>query len=200
MARIRRFNEETLFDCAQEAFWVNGYDQTSIEQISQASGVGNGSIYAAYGSKLSLFLAVFSRYCAGRVELVTGVVDSHVGSFEAAVAYYLDEIVADCTSHPDRRGCLMLNSLAELGNRFPEVVEVGARAVADMERVLSLRVVESVDAGELDIETEQIDPLGAHIVLVSQGLIQLSRFGVPVERLRSIAQTSSRMTALVHAA
>ncbi|MEF2977594.1 TetR/AcrR family transcriptional regulator [Subtercola sp. YIM 133946] len=200
MGRKRRFDEESLLDCAQERFWVQGYDQTSIDDISRCSGVGNGSIYAAYGNKLGLFLAVFNRYCNGRVELVSNVVDAHVGTFEAAVANYLDEIVAECTSYPDRRGCLMLNSLAELGTRFPDVVAVGSATVTGMERVLARRVEKSVEAGEITLAPDAIEPLGAHIVLVSQGLIQLSRFGVGVERLQSIAATSSRMSALLSAA
>jgi len=196
MARTRRFDEQLLLDCAQEAFWVSGYEQTSIEEISTASGVGNGSIYAAYGSKLGLFLAVFSRYCEGRVQLVDTVVGSHHGSFESAVANYLDAIVADCTARDDFRGCLMLNSLAELGSRFPEVVVIGSRTVAEMDRVLERRVAAGVQSGELELADDEIEPLGAHIVMVSQGLIQLSRIGVPAERLRAIAASTGRMPGL----
>jgi AcrR family transcriptional regulator len=200
MARTRRFDEQSLLDCAQEAFWVNGYDRTSIEDVSVASGVGNGSIYAAYGSKLGLFLAVFSRYCEGRVELVDSVVSAHTGDFESTVAHYLDEIVADCTSHDDRRGCLMLNSLAELGSRFPDVVTVGTRTISAMEKVVADRIAEKVANGEIDLDNEQVDALSAHIVLVSQGLISLSHIGVPKARLSAIAATSSRMTSLLGAA
>ena len=200
MARTRRFDEQLLLDCAQEAFWVNGYDRTSIEDVSVASGVGNGSIYAAYGSKLTLFLAVFSRYCAARVELVDGVVSAHSGDFESTVANYLDEIVADCTSHDDRRGCLMLNSLAELGSRFPEVVTVGVRTIGEMETVIGARVAEKVATGEISLDPDQIAPLSTHIVLVSQGLISMSRMGVPATKLRAIATTSSRMSSLLGAA
>jgi AcrR family transcriptional regulator len=200
MARTRRFDEQLLLDCAQERFWVNGYDRTSIEDVSAASGVGNGSIYAAYGNKLGLFLAVFSRYCAGRVELVDSVVREHTGDFESTVANYLDGIVADCTSHDDRRGCLMLNSLAELGSRFPDVVTVGARTIDAMEKVIGDRVAETVANGEIQLSSEQVAALSAHIVLVSQGLISLSHIGVPKARLSAIAATSSRMTALLGAA
>lgn len=200
MGRIRRFDEQRLLDCAQEAFWTTGYDRTSIEQVSAASGVGNGSIYAAYGTKLGLFLAVFERYCEGRVSLVQDVVNRHEGDFESAVADYLDAIVADCTSHDDRRGCLMLNSIAELGSRFPEVLIIGNRTVTAMEASVGTRVRAGVDGGEILLDPDDVDAMSAHIVLVSQGLIQLSRLGVAEERLRSIAVTSSRLTALLHAA
>ena len=199
MARTRRFDEQSLLDCAQEIFWVRGYDRTSIEEVSAASGVGNGSIYAAYGSKLGLFLAVFGRYCDGRVALVESVIRSHEGSFEEAVANYLDEIVADCTSHADRRGCLMVNSLTELATRFPDVLAIGTRAVSRMDEIVGARVASAVAAGELELAPDEIEPLGAQIVLVSQGLIQLSRTGATPERLRSIAAAAT-MRAAVRAA
>jgi AcrR family transcriptional regulator len=200
MSRPRSFDERRLLDCAQEQFWVNGYSPTRIEAVSAASGVGNGSIYAAYGSKLGLFLAVFSRYCAGRVALAESVVSAHEGDFESAVAAYLDAIVADCTAHPDHRGCLMLNTLAELGAHHPEVVVIGRDTLDAMERVIAGRIARGIADGELALDEGDIAPLSAHVVLVSQGLIALSRTGVPAERLHAIAATSSRMTARLHAA
>lgn len=200
MARPRRFDEDVLLSRAQEQFWSNGYDRTSIEDIATASGVGNGSLYSAYGSKLGLFLAVFRRYCEGRVTLVDEVISGHEGSFESAVAHYLDEIVADCTAGPDRRGCLMLNSLAELGGRFPEVAQIGRESVGAMRRIVAGRVHSAVADGEISIADTEADALAAHIVLVSQGLIQLSRIGASLDELHSIAATSTRMSALAHSA
>jgi TetR/AcrR family transcriptional repressor of nem operon len=200
MGRPRRFDEPQLLDAAQERFWTRGYDRTSIEDVAAASGVGNGSIYAAYTNKLGLFLAVFERYCAGRVALVQQVVAGHTGPFEEAVGHYLDAIVAECTGWQDRRGCLMLNSVAELASRFPEVVSVGRRTMTAMEDVLSDRVAVAVADHELDLAPEQVRPLGAHILLVSQGLIQLSRIGMPDTHLQSVAALSSRLSALRAAA
>jgi len=197
MTRPRQFDEELLLDRAQERFWVSGYDRTSIDDISTASGVGNGSIYAAYGSKLALFLVIFRRYCEQRVSLVDSVIGSHSGSFESAVANYLEQIILDCGSYPDHRGCLMLNSLSDLALRFPEVVNVGRESMTAMERIVSARVHEAVEAGELRLSPEEADSLGAHIVLVSQGLIQMDRIGVSGDHLREIAATSTRMSTLL---
>jgi AcrR family transcriptional regulator len=195
MARTRRFDEERLLECALDAFWRNGYDRTSIDDVSTASGVGNGSIYAAYGSKLGLFLAVFSRYCENRVELVEGALPASPVPFEQAVAHYLDVVVADCTAHDDRRGCLMLNSLTDLATRFPEVVSIGRAAMDRMNAAVGRRVRQAAHDGELSLEPGEEDALAAHIVLVSQGLIQLSRIGVEPARLREIAATATRSTA-----
>lgn len=200
MGRPRSFDEGQLLDCAQEIFWTNGYTATRVEDIGRRSGIGNGSIYAAYGSKLGLFLAVFERYCASRVALVDSVVGAHTGTFEDAVNTYLDAIIVDCTAHPDRRGCLMLNSITELGSRHPEVVDIGGRTILSLEAILRRRVLDAIAEGELAIPAEESASLGAHIVLVSQGLIQLSRAGASTQKLHAIARTSSRMSSLLSAA
>jgi AcrR family transcriptional regulator len=197
MTRPRQFDEELLLERAQDRFWVGGYDRTSIDDISRVSGVGNGSIYAAYGSKLALFLEVFRRYCAQRVALVESVIDAHDGDFESAVANYLEQIILDCGSHPDHRGCLMLNSLSDLALRFPEVVEVGRESMTAMEGIVTARVLRAVEAGELDLDPQEAEALGAHIVLVSQGLIQMDRIGVDGDHLREIAATSTRLSSLL---
>ncbi|MGD8194888.1 TetR/AcrR family transcriptional regulator [Herbiconiux sp. P18] len=194
MARPRRFDEERLLACALEAFWQGGYDRTSIDDISSESGVGNGSIYAAYGSKLGLFLAVFSRYCDGRVELVERSLGGSNGApFSEAVERYLDDVVNDCTSHDDRRGCLMLNSLADLTGRFPEVLDLAQASIRRMEDAMAGRARQAVDAGRLDLGSDPraAEALGAHVVLVSQGLIQLSRIGIEPSRLHGIAAAAA---------
>ena len=70
MARPRSFDDDALRAAALQAFWSHGYERTAIGDIAEASGVGNGSIYGAYGSKLGLFLVVFEAYCRSRIELV----------------------------------------------------------------------------------------------------------------------------------
>ncbi|NQX10594.1 TetR/AcrR family transcriptional regulator [Microbacteriaceae bacterium VKM Ac-2855] len=200
MPRPRRFDEYVLLDGAQELFWKRGYEQTSIDDVARVTGVGNGSIYAAYGSKLGLFVAVFRRYCAGRVALVESVVATEHGDFAAVVAGFLEAIVVDCTGRDDRRGCLMLNGLAELSARFPDVGVIGYEAMARMNDVLAVRVRSAIEANEIRLDPDEAYAVGAHLVVVSQGLINLSRIGVSPDELRSIAAASVRMTAGLRAA
>ncbi|MFJ2369870.1 TetR/AcrR family transcriptional regulator [Microbacterium sp. NPDC087665] len=200
MARPRSFDEQVLLDGAQDLFWKNGYERTSIDEIAATAGVGNGSIYSAYKSKLGLFIAVFERYCDSRVALVDEILAGHDGPFEDAVENYLDEIIRDCTAHEDRRGCLMLNSIAELGSRFPEVLAIGARSNARMEDLLVARVASSANSGEIRLGTDGIRPLAAHIVLVSQGIIHLSRTGVAVAKLREVVAAARDLTARLRTA
>lgn len=185
MARPRKFDEQALLDAATELFWSQGYDETSVDDVSTASGVGNGSIYAAYGSKQGLFLAVFERYCDRRAAFVEGVMDASYDSAREAARAFFDAIIVDCSTQPGRRGCLMINSMASLGPKVPEVAAAGRRSTARMEQSLTDRLSEVLERSGDELAT-----VSANLVLVSQGLIQLSRQGVPRERLDEIAAVS----------
>ncbi|MEV2219850.1 TetR/AcrR family transcriptional regulator [Nocardia vinacea] len=188
MGRPRQFDESNLLDAATELFWSKGFDETSVEDVSRATGVGNGSIYAAYGNKRGLFLTAFERYCERRARFVREVVTSAPGTPRAAVRALFRAVIDDCAAHPDRRGCLMINSIAQLGTRIPEVATIGTRTTTAMEEGVAdrLRVAAPDNA---DLAT--LSALSAHIIVISQGLIQLSRLGIPTSRLQEIADISS---------
>ncbi|MET8466379.1 TetR/AcrR family transcriptional regulator [Micromonospora zamorensis] len=45
-----------------EVFRTKGYEGTSMRDLAEATGLGSGSIYAAFGSKDGLYLAVLDLY------------------------------------------------------------------------------------------------------------------------------------------
>jgi len=193
MGRTRQFNEEALIEAATQLFWTQGYDATSLGQLADSTGTGNGSIYVAYGSKLGLFTAVFALYCSSRVDVVRDAMASDPGSARTAVEYFFATIIADCASQPSRRGCLMLNSLSELGIREPSIRATCDRTTAAMELLVARRLLAGLESGQLVATPEECETLGAQVVLVSQGLIQMSRLDTPESKLISVAATSAAM-------
>lgn len=192
MARTREFDEQALLAGAQELFWSRGFDDVSVEQITAATGVANGSIYAAYGTKLGIFLAVLERYADQRVRLVEDVLASATGREADVVRAYLEAIIGECASQPDRRGCLMINSVGQLGHRVPEVTTITARSTHRMTAAIARRIGADDRQDFRHLDKAGLSLLGAHIVVVSQGLIQLSRLGTSRARLRKLADVSCR--------
>ncbi|MEU6580181.1 TetR/AcrR family transcriptional regulator [Nocardia sp. NPDC046763] len=189
MGRPRQFDEQALLAAAVELFWAKGFDTTSVEDVSRATGIGNGSIYGAYGSKLGLFLAAFERYCEQRARFVREVIESAPGSARAAARALCRAVIDDCAAHPDRRGCLMINSIAHLGTRIPEVATIGARTTAAMESAVADRLRHTTSTTG-PVDEALLSTLSANIIMTTQGLIQLSRMGVTPSRLREIADVS----------
>jgi AcrR family transcriptional regulator len=183
MARTREFDDEMLRRASRELFWSNGFANTSIGDISAATKVGNGSIYAAYGSKFDLFFTVLEAYCQTRIDIVSAAMS--VGSTaEESIREFFDVIVSDCSSQLDRRGCLMLNSVAEFGGRDDRVITLCRTTTETMERLVSERLA---DAKEISPEALDAELLASQIILVSQGLIQMSKLDVPRQKLAAIA-------------
>ncbi|AOR73004.1 hypothetical protein BBJ41_36175 [Burkholderia stabilis] len=55
--RVRR----QVIDTAKRLFFENGYDQTTLRQISTAAGVSHGSIYHHFADKEGIFLALVTE-------------------------------------------------------------------------------------------------------------------------------------------
>ncbi|NUR84214.1 MAG: helix-turn-helix transcriptional regulator, partial [Nonomuraea sp.] len=64
MARTREFDTDAAVERAMDVFWSRGYAATSIQDLVEATGVGRGSLYAAFGSKEGLYEAALLRYAA----------------------------------------------------------------------------------------------------------------------------------------
>lgn len=62
MARPREFDEDVVLEKALHAFWLHGYEGTSLHDLIAACGLNKSSLYKAFGSKEGLFLKVVDLY------------------------------------------------------------------------------------------------------------------------------------------
>jgi TetR/AcrR family transcriptional regulator, transcriptional repressor for nem operon len=112
MARAREFDADAAVRQAMDLFWERGYEATSLRDLTEALGIGSGSLYAAFGSKDGLFQAALARY---REEQAQPILDTLEGELDVRVALrrVLGGIVALAVSDGRRRGCLVVNSATE---------------------------------------------------------------------------------------
>src|ERR1700744_966974 len=106
MGRLREFDLDEAIGKAMTLFWHNGYDGTSLSDLTQTIGCKPPSFYFAFGSKDRLFSVVLERYY-----------ETYLGSAEEAFEEPTSRLVAEAmltkladiytdSSHP--RGCLAL--------------------------------------------------------------------------------------------
>jgi len=60
--RPREFDTEKALDAALMLFWRHGYEGTSLSALTRAMRISTPSLYAAFGSKESLFRETVDRY------------------------------------------------------------------------------------------------------------------------------------------
>lgn len=63
--RPRAFDKEEALGRALEVFWRQGYEGTSLSDLTAALGINRPSLYAAFGNKEELFRKAVERYSSG---------------------------------------------------------------------------------------------------------------------------------------
>jgi TetR/AcrR family transcriptional repressor of nem operon len=112
MARPREFDADDALERATRLFWTRGFEQTSLDDLCAATGLGRSSLYAAFGDKRDLYLRALARYEERSVARIEKAFDGRTlrAGLEAFLAGLIDDIVAG----PGRSGCFIGNCAAEL--------------------------------------------------------------------------------------
>jgi AcrR family transcriptional regulator len=60
--RPRAYDPEQALDRAMETFWDTGFSGTSLDELSDRTGMNRPSLYGAFGDKEALYLKTLERY------------------------------------------------------------------------------------------------------------------------------------------
>lgn len=177
MARPRSFDREIALDQAMLAFWANGYEQTSISDLTAAMGIAAPSLYAAFGDKRSLFDEAVARYAAGPGAIVAG------GLAEPTARGAVERMFRDAArtypgdDHPP--GCLIVT----------DPLLAGFRAAS--RTALRERMQRGVQEGDLPPQTD-VDALAGYVGVIIGGLSARARDGATTAELLAVAETAMR--------
>lgn len=181
MPRPRTFDEEDVVDRAMEVFWTNGYEATSVSDLTAELGLHPGTIYRTFGDKHTLFLRALARY---RDKHARALAPALLGGGPVlprmrAVLIGFIELAAD---EDQPRGCLAANTAGEL---LPADKDAAA-AVADVLSVVEdgflqgLRV--AARQGEI-ADTLDLPGCAAMLTLILQGLQVVAKADPHPQRL-----------------
>ncbi len=152
--RPRLFDEETALDDLTALFWQQGYSQTSVADLVEASGVHKPTLYRVFGSKEELFARILRRYLATRMDMFSALID-HCGPGIDGIHAFLSLIRDDVVSGSSRHGCLLVASSTELGGSTPGFADFGPAYRAALRERIGTLVAKAGGAQELiDQRTE----------------------------------------------
>ena len=115
MSRKKQFDPEQALDRAMRLFWKKGYEATSIDDLVRHMGINRFSLYSTFGDKRRLFVRVLDRYRDEIVGKVFGIVEQPGASLPEIRRYFDAALRGAGASGMGRVGCLMSNSMVELG-------------------------------------------------------------------------------------
>jgi len=172
-------------------FWQKGFDATGIAELENATGLGRQSLYGAFGDKRALFSKVVEYYFDHVVQ--RGLVDvldapgSARENLERAFTIWEETALAH-----DFNGCLVGNSVSELGVRDPEIAAVLQRKLVLMEEALYRTVRRAQAAGEVNPKLDA-RATARSLLTTAQGLAVVVRVSREKSFVKHVIATARRL-------
>lgn len=166
MARPRAFDLDLAVERAMGLFWRQGYEATSLADLTRELGIGQGSLYAAFGSKDGLYAAALGRYCsshaAGLVALLEDAAELRPVLWTALRA------MAEADAGDPDRGCLLVNAAIERADD-PATADTVTATMRQVESALAGALERARARGELSADKDPI-ALARFLTTFVQGL------------------------------
>lgn len=189
MARPRKFDEQQVLATAQEQFWARGYAATRMDDIAEATGLGKGSLYGAFGGKQDLFHRVFDAYCTSVVDATAQQLRGDDEDAYTRLSAHIHAVAAASAADTAQRGCLLAKGTAELAEHDKTVATRAHTAIETLHTLLKDDIAACQRNGDLDADADP-GQLAALVLAVLRGIEALAKAGADEKTLTDIARTA----------
>lgn len=176
--RPREFDFDVALDAAMEAFWHHGYGGTSMSDIEQATGLGKGSIYKAFGDKHTLFVQALERYLDHNMAQAAPRFIAAATATEAVRLFMEWAQERGVRDDGTRMGCMAINAITELAQDDEVVRGVLHSRIQKMIELMTALVQRGQQSGEFrtDVDAES---LAEYLALINAGFVTHGKGGFP---------------------
>ncbi|MEV5573370.1 TetR/AcrR family transcriptional regulator [Spirillospora sp. NPDC052269] len=188
MGRTREFDTEAVVERAVEVFWRLGYEATSIQDLVAATGLGRGSIYAAFGSKDGLYAAALKQYSERSGAAMAERLDRDE-PVRVVLRDLLLHLVDQTVDDPERRGCLITNSAVERLPRDRTAARVVGTSLDRTAEAITLVLRRARERGDLRPDAD-VTAIADFFVTTIQGLRVQGKAGADRRRLTAVVDTA----------
>jgi len=173
VGRPKEFERDEVLARARDVFWAKGYDGASLDDLTEAMEIGRASLYNEFGDKHSLFIEALDCYRRERLAQISEVLNT-ASSARAGIAAAFRGTVKELWADEGRRGCLLVNSTAELAASDPAVASRAAEGFERMAGVFRSALERGKRSGELDASLN-VRATARHLANTLNGLRLLAK-------------------------
>lgn len=172
---------ERLIEAATSVFARRGFQAATVEEIAEEAGYSHGAVYSNFAGKEDLFLAVFERYMAMRIEEVARATEIE-GSFPERARAAADQWMQRFSE--DRATFLLHLEFMIHAARNPDLGDQLGRRMAALRLEIERRL------GDREAQTKLALPLpAADLALIVRAL----GIGLAVEALNQPGEVNKRL-------
>lgn len=182
--RPRGFEPASALRQALDLLWRQGYEATSLDELTAAMGLSRSSFYACFGSKHAVLIDAVRAYADERHAALRAIVAACPDPRAAAHAMIAE--IADAEGGP--RGCFFVNSVIELAPRDPEL---RALAQAHLDRCGALMTETLTRAG---CDPALAGERAAAMLAIAIGATMLRKAGIPAAHITALLAQAELLT------
>ncbi|MGW4397675.1 TetR/AcrR family transcriptional regulator [Amycolatopsis nivea] len=182
MAGKKQFDVDVALDAAMVQFWRAGYADTSLDDLSKATGLNRSSIYSSLGDKDALYLRCLDRYAARYGDKYDQALAKAAEEPLRAIREFFDVTLNRIADPEVPDGCLVAQTAMAIPVLSPGIAARATEALGLQHARLrtALRAAKVPDA----------DDFAVHLAAVNQSLAVMSRAGASQKQLRAIVDIS----------
>jgi len=184
MAGKKQFDVDAALEAAMIQFWRAGYAETSVDDLSRATGLNRSSLYSSFGDKDSLFLSCLERYVARYGEKYDAALSRAVDQPVVAVRAFFEVALNRIADPGLPDGCLVVQSVLATPVLSARVAQRAQEAVGSQRT----RLRTALKAG--GVPDSVAGTFAIHIAAVNQSLAVMSRAGAGVKQLHAIVDVT----------
>lgn len=179
--RPRNFDRDAALDKAMNLFWQNGYEATSINELTKAMEINPPSLYASFGNKEKLFIEVVDYYVKNfgnyRIEALKTSLTAQEG-----IKSLLIRTIDQFYSAPDKIGCLVVSAALSGSSESKNVQDI----LSNERRKTVVLIRERLEQGQKDgdiAQTLNLDVLAEYFGMLLFGITVQAKDHVPIQNL-----------------
>jgi TetR/AcrR family transcriptional repressor of nem operon len=188
MARTREFDTDQAVSAAVSTFRGKGFAGSSIQDLVEATGVGRGSLYAAFGDKDGLYLAAVERYRRDYAEPLLRLLDSGAPA-RTLVREVLLGLVEEILRDGEQRTCLIVSAAVERFHGDAKVGQCVRETTTAIEDAFARVLADAQDRGEVNSAQDPRD-LARFLIATIHGLRVAGAINPDRRWLTSVAEVA----------
>ncbi len=188
--RPQEFDSDKVIVAAMEAFWANGFDGTSMQQLLESTGLSKSSLYQAFGGKQELFIKCLEEYTTSmknKLLMQLSLSKSGVNFIREVLLSSAEE--AKGPSIP--KGCLIMNTATEFAQSNAAVSKAVNKGI-DAFRVVFLTALKKAQNSEQIDAKADIEQLSSYFVSSMSGIKSMVKGGADEKAVNSIVDVVMR--------
>ena len=188
--RPRGFDRANVLDRAMHLFWEQGYEATSVSELTAAMDITPPTLYSFFGDKKHLFLEAVDRYQSGPGDFAKKALTEEPTAERSIRRLLLDAAVS--FSNPKvPKGCMVVLAATNCALESSDISQALADRRRAAEKAVRERIVRGRIAGELADDAD-VDALAGLITATLYGLAIKARDGGSRSSLRRIVDQTMR--------